>query len=899
MKPVWVVLACALSYSGLATAQTEPAHAPRLSAQVYRSNFAANLGAIASSGSRDGWESFPLAEDAGYDPTLQPETHDGASSLVREAAPTQSGKFSLGFIRRMHIAPGLPPGLSFKIRVPYASGDTPLAVRLFFGQREQRMAATAHGDSWQQIRLLPHASQDTVTALAITIEFPHGIQGRNERVELRDVRFEGIGVARIKLTEPTALWDESRDVYYLRRAVRPGETLRVHGDTTDADGTWTLTSPDGKIRATGRGTLVEHRFEANDVAGIWTLRLSTPAAEAVIRVLLQDGARGLLFDKPPPLSPELLASVRKRRDQLRAMTHAETGNNIAQMDPHWALAGLPAYFEELMQPPELAMLDAMDYRATGDKAALAEAQAMLRSMAAWPTWTHPWFPAQGLHSYYPVGITAKYVVLAEQFLGPDLPADLRTAMDHALMVQSVVPTYEEYVQEDRLQFNISNWIGNTAGGALLAALQSRDPDAAGYALGLFEKDRDHVLAAYTSDGSYGEGITYHRFDLEMTSLVAEAAKRVLGTSLDGALGEGERYLVYAAYGEDGVLDYGDSHVDLRPSNVFAYQAAQNQSASMRAFYFKYRDVDTAELISRVLWEARIRIDPPITSQAWAGWPVSALFDRRGIAILRDGWNPDDTVIAMRAGENFNHNHADEGSVFYAKGGVLWLGEAGYADYYKDPSYPTFNTQAVGHNTLLLDGNGESQVLPGNHVFGASPHFVESSLGTDVQMVDADLSSAYGGALQRYHRTVVHVSHGPLIVVDQFRSDAAHRFTQLWHPIQTVANHNISQNVFTLKHDDTNMTVYGFSTLPLSMKQEDSPLPLTAYELSTHQAIQRPVQIGFTTDTPAKEGILATVIDASGVEHVASERVGSGLRVRCGAVEVDIASPDAAVEILRR
>ena len=118
----------------------------------------------------------------------------------------------------------------------------------------------------------------------------------------------------------------------------------------------------------------------------------------------------------------------------------------------------------------------------------------------------------------------KYLVMAEQFLGSDLSEQERIALDKSLMNLSVKPIYEEYVQVDRLQFNTSNWIGNTAGGALLAALQSDDPNAAGYALGLYAKERDHIAAAYTSDGSYGEGITYHRFDLEMTTLVAEAAK---------------------------------------------------------------------------------------------------------------------------------------------------------------------------------------------------------------------------------------------------------------------------------------------------------------------------------------------------------------------------------------
>ncbi len=73
---------------------------------TYRSHFQPNPGADPSSGSRDGWESYPITEETGYEPTLMPETSQKMSWLVREAAPTQDGDLRLGFIRRMHLVAG-------------------------------------------------------------------------------------------------------------------------------------------------------------------------------------------------------------------------------------------------------------------------------------------------------------------------------------------------------------------------------------------------------------------------------------------------------------------------------------------------------------------------------------------------------------------------------------------------------------------------------------------------------------------------------------------------------------------------------------------------------------------------------------------------------------------------
>jgi hypothetical protein len=846
MKRAAVAFCLAASCSILANAQ-----AIRFAAPIdFQTHFEPNPGAAPDSGSRDGWESFPLAQEAGYDPSIQPETTNGESVLVRELAPTQDGFFQLGFIRRVHLLSGNRPSIHFRIRAPYLTGATSVHLHIFRGEIDEQHNLTLQGNDWQQLSTSLDSSPTPITALALAVDCPNAVHTRPERVLLAGLHLEALAAKHIAITQPSALWDSTRELFYLQRSIQPGEELQINPASPSH---WTITSPGGVEVASGSSTL-RYRLPQDAQPGIWKIHLEAPAAESTALLLVRPARpAGLIFDAPPAITPQLLSSIRERKAQLEKLTTPDAGRNVAEMSRRWLLPGLPSYFAEILQPSELALMDAMLFRATGDRAALEQATMLLRTVASWPTWVHPWFPAHGYHSYYPVGLLTKYLVMASEFLGTDLPAADQLALDHSLLTLSIKPAYEEYVLEDRLQFNDSNWIGNTAGGALLAALASHDPDAAGYALGLFAKERDHVNAAYTPDGSYGEGITYHRFDLETTELVAAAAKRLLGTSIDTPLLNPERYMRYAAFSPASLLDYGDSHVDLKLANVFAYIAALNQSANTTDFYFRNRDQGTVQILPRVLWESQIKpvakVDPG---------PVSALFADRGIAVLRDNWATDSAVLAMRAGKNFNHNHADQGSVFYAAHGVLWLSEAGYADYYKDPNYNTFNTQAIGHNTLLVDGNPESQVLPGNATFGTAPRFTHTLFDPHVSVAQANLTAVYP-ALTRYTRTLIHITGGPTIVVDDVASATPHTFTSVWHPAQPIADFMPQQNRLLLSFQGNQLDLRSFADVSIRSAMQRSPFPLAAYELSEHELISAPQQLEVSTTKPASDAVLVTTL----------------------------------------
>ena len=844
---------------GTAAAQDRSPLAPYL----YRSHFQPGPGAASNSGSRDGWESFPLAEDTGYDPTLGVETSHGLSSVTREVIPHRDGKLAVGFIRRVHVVAGPSSSLAFRLKVS-STGGIPVSIHIYRGEEEVILRSAIQGGGWQRVQVALPASSHRITAIAVAANLTHVSRGWPERVAISDVELRAQSTRHYLLQSPTALWDGFRELYYLQHVLRTGDQVAVEFDVPKPSfhARWAIEGPDGQVIDHGSGLKVQHTISLSDPAGVWTIRVEGQGGSSTVLALVRSVVpQPLLGVAVHAVSPELLKLVTARRDELRKDLGTDLafglGANIQEMDAQFLLPGLPSYFNLVQKPTELALWDAVSYRTTGESREREEALHMLREIASWQQWVHPWFPAHGYHSYYPLGIMTKNIVMAEQFLGNALPADLKHTLDEALLQQSIRPVYEEYVVEDRFQFDISNWVGHTVGGALLAALQSDNPDTAGYALALYAKERSHLESAYTADGSYGEGIAYHRYDFETTALVAAAAKEQLGISFDSQLARPQRYFRYATYGKDSLEDFGDSHGDTGPSNVFAYMAAQNSDADLTAFYFQYRNPGTAELLSRVLWEDAIH--PSAATQVDS--PTSALFEKRGIAVLRDSWSPESQVIAMRAGPNFNHNHADQGSLFYAWNNRLWIGEAGYADYYKDPNYPTYNIQAIGHNTILVDDDPQSQAVAGNMVFGKYPSMRQLASKDGVQIISADLSAVYP-QVRSYVRTLIYQKDGALVVMDQIRADGPHRFSQIWHPAQPIAAFDLQQNVIRLQAQNDGVEMHMFSTSAMILGQNKGPFPLSNYEKAERAPTPRPTIIEYQSGSVDSVTIL-TVIQPSG------------------------------------
>src|SRR5690606_217807 len=91
-------------------------------------------------------------------------------------------------------------------------------------------------------------------------------------------------------------------------------------------------------------------------------------------------------------------------------------------------------------------------------------------------------------------------------------------------------------------------------------------------------------------------------------------------------------------------------------------------------------------------------------------PPTRIFPDKGNMVFRTGWNDDDTVLVYRAGPNFNHTHADQGSFRLYSLGEHLVSEGTYGTYYSNPYYWSYFIQSAAHNVILIDDNPESQLF---------------------------------------------------------------------------------------------------------------------------------------------------------------------------------------------
>ena len=144
-------------------------------------------------------------------------------------------------------------------------------------------------------------------------------------------------------------------------------------------------------------------------------------------------------------------------------------------------------------------------------------------------------------------------------------------------------------------------------------------------------------------------------------------------------------------------------------------------------------------------------------------------------MFRLGVGKKDAVLLFRAGPTCNHDHADQGAFLFRALGETLATEAGWSDYYKDPYYASYLTQAAGHNTVLVDGDPESQAFADTAQFralDAYPRITDALLSETYHAVASNLAAVYKGRLSRYTRRLVFMKPDYLLVYDDLHVNGA-------------------------------------------------------------------------------------------------------------------------------
>ena len=902
------------------------------------------------------WASYPPAQDIGYEPSISPTSQfnaPGGRSLMRVVKPNVQGALRFGFIKkiRMVVSDGATLGFAYRVNttataeveMALAGANGVLYTKKVPAQTNRWTVEGAKFSDFRDTRGLGPVPGVRIEAIYIVANLAHGDPDTTYRFMIDDLSLQAARDANFKVTTPATEAIEPWPELLSERPYLVGDTISVestaparlsavscllkspskgvtvnqklyddgtHGDRRSGDGIWSNNQL--------------YVFSSADQAGLWRLQLqgATENGEILntaVRLLLHPrtssstGAHPNLFfaaadrqtlikrSQDPKLAglwTNLLTTAKNTR-ATGILAHG--GEVFELLDSEYLLPSLLAYFDVLNRARSRIAHNAFEAYITENAEARSAAKSAMLDVAKWKRWQPPWFNSHGQHTYYPAGLLAADVALGYDLLYNDLTETERAEIRRALIEKSIIPTYKEYVVDNRLMTNTSNWISHTVGGALIAAASiARDVRTSApassseakfeiYVHGLLLKFEDHMAASYLADGSYGEGISYHEFDSETLGPALHALRRAFGIDywkqthvLDS--------LTYPLYTltqpTTNSLDMGDTHAPA--GHGIAPIIFESRDPVLRWYYDLF---DRPSLSRFIFYNNSVAPRMPTAPEL----PTSRIFRDKGNAVFRSGWDKDAIVFLYRAGPNFNHHHADQGSFLLNAFGENLITEAGWSDYYKDPYYVTFFTQAIGHSTVLVDGNPESQSIADTPQFAALdkyPRITHSITSAFHDSIRSQLSSVYQNRLTSYVRSVVFVKPYYFVVYDDLSVNGRPaQFDFLLHlPDRNRITINNSGSIY--KGDKAWLGLRSFEPKNSKLSVEDGRIPYHILAARTPaETPAQPAYLDWKTTQPTRETQFLTAIAPAKTEESVRTLIGQmtgiagttskGIRVKRG------------------
>lgn len=872
------------------------------------------------------WASYPPAQDVGYEPSLAPTSQYGAPggrSLMRVVKPNLPGALRFGFIKKIRIILSDGAGVSFayrvntpttaaQIEIGLAGTNGNLYTKRLPAQTGRWTTAAARFSEFRDSRGNAPQPGLRVEAIYLVASLGEADPDTIYRFMIDELSLEAAREPDFRVMTPVTEAIEPWPVLLSSRGYRAADkiTLETTAPVPLTQVNCTLRTPDGRVATAQKlyddGSHGDRRaadgFWANsdvysfgpaDQTGVWSAQLdgSTARGETIrtlVRLILHPGTPAIKAGHPrlfydaadrqkliersrDPKLASLWAYIQTTAKASRATGQLNHGGEVFELlDSEYLLPSLLAYFDVLNRARTRIAHNAFEAYITDNAEARAAAKSAMLDVANWKRWQPPWFNAHGQQTYYPAGLLAADVALGYDLLYDDLTETERAQIRKALIEKSIIPTFREYVGDNRVMANTSNWIAHTVGGALIAAASIADdtqltglpaePDWGSNAKfeiflhGLLLKLEDHMAASYLADGSYGEGISYHEFDMETLGPALNALSRVFGIDYwkQTHVLDSLNYPLYTlAQPVSGSLDMGDTHPPA--GHGIAALAYESRDPVVRWYYSQF---DRPSLSKFIFYDDSLAAQSPKL-------PTSRIFRDKGNAVFRTSWDKDAIVFLYRAGPNFNHHHADQGSFLLNAFGESLVSEAGWSDYYKDPYYATFFTQAIGHSTVLVDGNPESQSIADSPQFAALnnyPRITDSITSEFYDGIGSQLSSVYQNRLASYVRRIVFVKPYYFVVLDDLKVNGTPaRFDFLLH-LPNRDRIKIENLTAMYNGEKASLAVRSFATNDAKLSVENGRIPYHIFSARTpDQTPAQPAYLAFRTVKPMSETQFLTAI----------------------------------------
>lgn len=580
------------------------------------------------------------------------------------------------------------------------------------------------------------------------------------------------------------------------------------GDTRAGDGIWTQdnvyeitkSDPAGRWQICLKGKTAQGSTIETTYAFLVPSSTSQPAAHPRLFFSTQELTERAAQRGKSPLLQELFEEASAAARNTLKNESIEMHPEFSEVNSEFLGGGLFApgwdQYDEWINGLRSSNLaeDCAFLYSMADDAAMGElGKDFLLHVCRFKSWNHPWMEAHGIHMYYPVGYTAGHVAVAFDLLYPTLTDEEKDTVRKALLDKAIIPAYRGEVLDNHIPSNISNHLGVSCTGALLAAvvLLGEDPGnpfLEPYLSGILAKFEAHLDTGYLRDGSYAEPFGYYHMDAEMTIKALAALSRNLGINWTTSKGIGDawQYAVYTSTptGRD-CLDMGDGsgawgrHA-VKPL-VWAAGQLRDGVAWDRFLWTRGKEIQykiVADFYD-FIWAPLDLAPVPVSTLAASKW-----FKARGFACFRSGWENQDLHLLYKAGPHSNHHHLDQGNLLLRYGGETLLDEGGLADYYINGYYHSFYEQAVAHNTVLVDWYPESQGLGDlrNQVKALDryPSIIECTTGNIIDTLESELSSVYKGRLKQFNRSILFPKPDYIVLYDKMLPEKASSVQWLFH-----------------------------------------------------------------------------------------------------------------------
>jgi len=176
-------------------------------------------------------------------------------------------------------------------------------------------------------------------------------------------------------------------------------------------------------------------------------------------------------------------------------------------------------------------------------------------------------------------------------------------------------------------------------------------------------------------------------------------------------------------------------------------------------------------------------DPDVHPQPPDNLPTSRALCGIGWAALRDAWDDDATLLAVKCGDTWNHAHADAGSFVVWAGGEPLLIDSGSCSYGRR-EYRAYYTESQAHNVVRFNGEGPASEdqYRGSKFPGKLYAFSDDA---DARYVLADATGPFAVHYRRFLRHFLWLD-GAIVMVDDLLAHQAGRFEWLFHGEKTPA-----------------------------------------------------------------------------------------------------------------